>query len=344
MSEDTKRYLMFLRNNMMERSEKGQKRKKMFSGIAVACILMTGMLGAFGIVAAVVLFILSKTQKENIKVVERCAKYLSYMLGEIRPAAGVPNYAHTNDAARNLQGAQPPDTVAFVPPEEQAQNLKEGEVSFAELCLISGSDMETVKNDLQWLKNNGGNILKVNARKKTVEIKDMNQPQPSAAQPAAKPQQPKTPKKQLTPLQQEGMDYLKMLEVMDERIYDEDISQKIRELSKEVSKLLTYGYNHAEDAEKILRFNRKYLNPVLKIMRHFQEIEAQLKESKIFDDTKAELLKTSDMLIEAYDMQLKGLYEEDMLDITSDVTVLENMLNQEGLLKNDNVMNIDDLQ
>ena len=49
------------------------------------------------------------------------------------------------------------------------------------------------------------------------------------------------------------------------------------------------------------------------------------------DTTKAKVEKMLDTIVRAFDKQLDALFGEEALDISTDITVMENLLAQEGL-------------
>ena len=51
--------------------------------------------------------------------------------------------------------------------------------------------------------------------------------------------------------------------------------------------------------------------------------------------TMQEIETVLDTVVEAFNKQLDNLFQEEALDISSDIQVLENMMSQEGLLQRD---------
>ena len=49
------------------------------------------------------------------------------------------------------------------------------------------------------------------------------------------------------------------------------------------------------------------------------------------DSTKGKVEKMMDTIVQAYDKQLDALFGEEALDISTDITVMENLLAREGL-------------
>ncbi|MCD7838771.1 MAG: hypothetical protein LUG65_07665, partial [Clostridiales bacterium] len=69
----------------------------------------------------------------------------------------------------------------------------------------------------------------------------------------------------------------------------------------------------------------------LKVLNTYAELERQQIQGENITATKRRIEGMMDKVVEGFELQLDKLFENDMLDITSDISVLENMLSQDGL-------------
>ena len=78
-----------------------------------------------------------------------------------------------------------------------------------------------------------------------------------------------------------------------------------------------------------------YLPTLLKLLRSYDHMEEQGIRGENIRRTMQEIETVLDTVVEAFNKQLDNLFQEEALDISSDIQVLENMMSQEGLLQRD---------
>ena len=78
-----------------------------------------------------------------------------------------------------------------------------------------------------------------------------------------------------------------------------------------------------------------YLPTTLKLVNAYREFEEQSLQGENIDKTKQEICDTLDTINVAFSNLLDGLFEDDALDVSTDITVLEAMFAQEGLTGHD---------
>ena len=89
-----------------------------------------------------------------------------------------------------------------------------------------------------------------------------------------------------------------------------------------------------EQLPKLRKFMQYYMPTTLKLVQAYQELDAQPAQGENIRQSKAEIEKTLDTINLAYEKLLDSFFEDAAIDIKSDITVLETMLAQEGLTKN----------
>ena len=69
----------------------------------------------------------------------------------------------------------------------------------------------------------------------------------------------------------------------------------------------------------------------LKLLDAYSEFEAQPVQGENIQAARREIEQTLDVIIQAFEKLLDGLFQDDAMDISSDISVLNAMLAQEGL-------------
>lgn len=74
-----------------------------------------------------------------------------------------------------------------------------------------------------------------------------------------------------------------------------------------------------------------YLPTTLKILRAYARMEEQGVEGENIRSAKARIEGMMDKVVEGFEKQLDKLFQDDAMDIATDVQVLERMLEKDGL-------------
>ena len=80
---------------------------------------------------------------------------------------------------------------------------------------------------------------------------------------------------------------------------------------------------------------RYYLPTTLKLVNAYREFEQQPAQGENIRSAKEEIKKSLDVINQAFEKLLDSLFEDDALDISTDISVLHTMLAQEGLTGSD---------
>ena len=118
-------------------------------------------------------------------------------------------------------------------------------------------------------------------------------------------------------------------------IIDPEISQKVDHLIEVTSKIFKIVEENPQKEPMIKKFTEYYLPSTSKLLRSYSMLEKQGITGKNIDSAKQDIERILDSLTEGYERQLDKLFDSDVLDISSDVDVLETMLKQDGLAGDD---------
>lgn len=131
---------------------------------------------------------------------------------------------------------------------------------------------------------------------------------------------------------QDGNAALASLRKANKAIPGEEISGKIDKLETTVSKIIAYVVKHPEKLPETRQLMNYYLPTTLKMLdkyRQYEEMEVQLANVQ---QTKVEIERSLDTINIAFENLLTSLYKEDTLDVSTDIKVLKTVLQQEGLV------------
>lgn len=130
---------------------------------------------------------------------------------------------------------------------------------------------------------------------------------------------------------EEDKGLLSQIRAANDAIADEEMSRKISRIEEITGHILDYQDNHPEKAAELRKFLSYYLPTTLKILNTYAELERQRVSGDNINATKQRIEGMMDKVVEGFELQLDKLFENDMLDITSDIAVMESMLSQDGL-------------
>lgn len=118
---------------------------------------------------------------------------------------------------------------------------------------------------------------------------------------------------------------------LNDAIPDEDVSHQIDELEATTAKIIDHVVAHPEKLSQIRRFMNYYLPTTLKILNAYDRMGAVGVSGENIDGTMDRIETMMDTIVAAFHRQLDALFHDEAMDISSDITVMENLLAQEGL-------------
>lgn len=118
---------------------------------------------------------------------------------------------------------------------------------------------------------------------------------------------------------------------LDENIADPGISADIVRLEQVSAKIFEEVKAHPEKLPQIRRFLDYYLPTTLKLLNAYDRMSGTGVSGENIDTTLAKVEGMMRTITAAFEKQLDSLYGAEALDISTDITVLENMMAREGL-------------
>lgn len=144
-----------------------------------------------------------------------------------------------------------------------------------------------------------------------------------------KPEPPKDPEVQK--LLQERERALSEMRRLNDSIKDEKISAQIDHLEEVTGKIIDQVVAQPKKRSQIRRFLDYYLPTTLKLLNAYDRMAAAGVDGENISVTKEKIEDMMDTIVKAFDKQLDGLFGEEALDVSTDITVMENLLAREGL-------------
>lgn len=124
---------------------------------------------------------------------------------------------------------------------------------------------------------------------------------------------------------------LQEIRAVNDAIPDPVMSEKIDRIGEITGKILDYQRQHPGQESQLRSFLSYYLPTTLKILRAYAQLDAQGVEGENISAAKARIEGMMDKVVEGFEKQLDKLFQDSAMDISSDVSVLEKMLEKDGL-------------
>ena len=118
---------------------------------------------------------------------------------------------------------------------------------------------------------------------------------------------------------------------LNESIKDEKISRQIDRLEEISGKIFDCVKEHPEKLKQIRQFLNYYLPTTIKLMEQYVKLQNQSVKTENITEGMQKIEDLLDKVIVAFQRQLDALFESDVVDITADIRVMEQMMASEGL-------------
>lgn len=118
---------------------------------------------------------------------------------------------------------------------------------------------------------------------------------------------------------------------LNESIKDEKISRQIDRLEEISGKIFDCVKASPEKLPQIRKFMNYYLPTTLKLLNAYDRMGSQGVSGENISGTMERVENMMGTIVTAFERQLDGLFSDQALDISTDITVLENMMAREGL-------------
>ncbi len=118
---------------------------------------------------------------------------------------------------------------------------------------------------------------------------------------------------------------------LNDSIKDEKISRQIDHLEATTGKIIDTVAASPSKLPQIRKFMNYYLPTTLKLLNAYDRMDSTGVSGSNIDGTKGKVEGMLDTICAAFTRQLDDLYGDEAMDISAEITVMEQMLAQEGL-------------
>ena len=118
---------------------------------------------------------------------------------------------------------------------------------------------------------------------------------------------------------------------LNDSIEDPTISDQIDRLESTTKKIIAHVVQNPDKLPQIRRFLNYYLPTTLKLLNAYDRADSAGISGANIDGTKGKVSEMMDTIVTAFDRQLDALFGDEALDISTDITVMEQMLAREGI-------------
>lgn len=132
---------------------------------------------------------------------------------------------------------------------------------------------------------------------------------------------------------EKGHEYIRQIRASNDAIPGEDVSEKIYHMELLVKRIFQQVEAHPENVSDLRKLMEYYLPMTIKLLKAYEELEQQPVQGDNIISSKREIEGTLDTLNGAFEKLLDNLFQDTAWDVSADISVLQTMLAQEGLME-----------
>ena len=144
---------------------------------------------------------------------------------------------------------------------------------------------------------------------------------------------PKTGDAAADSLVEKGQEMMAQIREENEKIPDAELTEQMNRLDDVSSRIFHTVAEQPGKAPQIRRFMDYYLPTTLKMLQGYRKMEERHVSGQEAQATRTQSRRAMDVVLKAFDKQLDAMYQNDMLDLSTDIDVMETMLRQDGLVE-----------
>jgi len=143
---------------------------------------------------------------------------------------------------------------------------------------------------------------------------------------------PKTGDNAVDSLVEKGQEMLAEIRKENDLIPDAQLTAQMNQLDKVANQIFHTVAEQPAKAPQIRRFMDYYLPTTLKMLTGYRKMDERQVKGENANEARAQIREAMDTVLKAFDKQLDALYQDELLDISTDIDVMETMLRQDGLI------------
>lgn len=146
---------------------------------------------------------------------------------------------------------------------------------------------------------------------------------------------PSSPDPQVQEVLDRGRTFVVQIRKCNDDIPGEEISEKIFRIELLIQRIFNRAETHPEIITDLKKLMDYYLPMTVKLLNAYADMDAQPVCGETIESSKREIEATLDTLNTAFEKLLDDLFEDAALDVSSDISVLNTLLAQEGLTEDE---------
>ncbi|CEH36020.1 5-bromo-4-chloroindolyl phosphate hydrolysis family protein [Romboutsia lituseburensis] len=132
-----------------------------------------------------------------------------------------------------------------------------------------------------------------------------------------------------------GRSYIEQIKQIRNDLYKEEIAIKLDKLGNIANQILNQIEKNPKKIQEVNKFINHYLPITIKLINSYKDINNQLIKGENIENAKIEIEKSIDLINTAFENLLDDLFEDVVLDVSTDISVLKTLFKQEGLVEED---------
>lgn len=131
----------------------------------------------------------------------------------------------------------------------------------------------------------------------------------------------------------QGEQFIQQLEALHQCIDQSEVKAAVLRLIQATNRLLDYVMEHPVQAKRLKKYMTYYLPTLTKMLHSYESLEENTNKGENMTTTMLEIEGVMGNVADAFEKQLDVLYAEEKMDIVSDIQVMETLMCQQGLTK-----------
>lgn len=131
----------------------------------------------------------------------------------------------------------------------------------------------------------------------------------------------------------EGKEYIRKFQIYRNRTSNEEVTSKIFHMELVVEKIFQCAKDNPKVIYKLKKLMKYYLPTTLKLLDAYIDLDEQPINSENIDTSKKEIIHTLETLNIAFEKILDSIFRDKVWDVSTDISVLNTVLEQDGLTR-----------
>jgi len=179
-------------------------------------------------------------------------------------------------------------------------------------------------------KKKAKNKQSPDTEKKTEKEIRREQPEEKPAEPTVKNEQ-STGNLELDAIVREGRQSVKRIQELNDDIPDYKISAQLKQIELLTAAIIDQVEKKEDKLRQVRQFNNYYLPTTIRLLEQYVQLQNVGLKGENITAAMQQIEDMLDKVIVAFQKQLDDLFERDVIDITADIQVMEQMMASQGL-------------